>query len=84
MKKFMFLILLLAGCQWDSLLMGLKNENEKSAQKTESVSSDRGLNTYGSASLNTSGEGNSGEIESPGGGEGVGASGDGGMDVEEP
>ena len=52
----------MAGCQWDSLLMGLKNENKNSAQKTESVSSDGGLNTYcsggnsdSSESLNTSG-----------------------------
>ena len=92
MKKFMWMLLFLAGCQSNSFLTGgLSDEGGNSAVETESVTSGGGLNTYGSGSnsnssegSNTLGGGNSGEIESPGGGAGGGASSDGGMDVEEP
>ena len=93
MKKFMWMLLFLAGCQTNSFLTGLNHEGGNSAVETESVTSGGGLNTYGSGSnsnsnssegSNTLGGGNSSEIESPGGGAGGGGTSDGGMDVEEP
>ena len=84
------LFIFLGGCQVGELATIVQNENGNTAESTQALASDGGLNTYGfgssSSSPNIIGGDNSGQIESAGAfsGEGAGGLSEGGMSAEEP
>ena len=90
MKKLLCCFIFLVGCQVGELATIVQNENGNTAESTQALASDGGMNTYGSGSSSSSpniiGGDNSGQIESAGAfaGEGAGGLSEGGMSAEEP